>query len=65
MYIYDNGANGVKFDAQSSGNMVDYNNILGHNDADINNADGLSPDVNHNVFGEHDNCGTSTPEGLC
>jgi hypothetical protein len=45
--------------------MVDYNNILGHNDADINNADGLSPDVNHNVFGEHDNCGTSTPEGLC
>src|SRR5919199_1792514 len=48
--IYDNGANGVKFDAQSSGNMVDYNNILGHDDFDINNADGLSPDVNHNVF---------------
>ena len=63
--IYDNGANGVKFDAQSSGNMVDYNNILGHDDFDINNADGLSPDVNHNVFGEHNNCGTSDPEGLC
>src|SRR5919199_543110 len=63
--IYENGQNGVYFNEHSSGNMVDYNNILGHNKADLNNADGLSPDVNHNVFGEHNNCGHSLPPGLC
>ncbi len=63
--MFGNGANGLYLDAQSSLNTVDYNNIFGHEEADINNADGLPTHVNQNSFGENNNCGTSLPGGLC
>ncbi len=63
--LYGNGDYGVSADVQSSGNTFDYITSFGHAKADMNNANGLPLSVNSNNFGEHNNCETSTPAGLC
>jgi parallel beta-helix repeat protein len=63
--MFGNGDNGIVLDSQSSGNKVDYNNVFGHDKADINNANGLAPNVNNNDYGQNNNCLKSTPDGLC
>ena len=63
--MFGNGKNGLFLDALSSGNRVDYNNVFGDDTADINNANGLSPSVNNNSFGQNNNCAVSDPDGLC
>jgi parallel beta-helix repeat protein len=63
--IYSSGKFGIHLTAQSGGNVIDYNNVFGSTGYDMNNADGLSPDVNNNSFGQHNNCETSIPSGLC
>jgi Periplasmic copper-binding protein (NosD) len=59
----DGSQNGVFADAQSSGNKVAMNNIL-HNIIDLNNANGLSTNMNSNSFRDN-NCQVSNPRGLC
>jgi parallel beta-helix repeat protein len=63
--LYGNGDYGVSADVQSSGNTFDYITSFGHAKADMNNANGLPLSINNNNFGEHNNCETSTPAGLC
>jgi nitrous oxidase accessory protein NosD len=55
--------NGVFLDPQSEQNSIAANNVLG-NVLDLNNANGLAPNINQNVF-EDNNCETSNPSGLC
>ena len=63
--MFANGQYGVYLDIMSNENNVDYNTAFGHEDADINNADGQPTNVNQNSFGGNNNCGTSIPGGLC
>ena len=62
--ILGNPGNGVYFDQRSNENEVDYN-IAVENGVDLNNANGLPPDVNANNFGMHNICNVSEPPGLC
>jgi len=62
--VMNNGGIGVHFDPESNENLVNYNIILGHK-ADIDNAGGLSPSINQNMFGTNNICETSLPPGLC
>ena len=59
----DGSQNGAFFDAQSSANNVVANNVL-ENVIDINNANGLHPNINNNQFTEN-NCQVSNPSGIC
>ena len=59
----DGSQNGAFFDAQSSANNVVANNVL-ENVIDINNANGLPPNINNNQFTEN-NCQVSNPSGIC
>jgi parallel beta-helix repeat protein len=63
--VFANGETGIFLDEQSTDNLIDYNNVFAHGEADLNNADGTPTNVNNNNFGENNNCGTSTPAGLC
>ncbi len=63
--IYRNGKNGIFLDAQSFDNYVDFNSVFVHKKADINNANGVPPNINQNNFGENNNCKVSLPDGLC
>jgi parallel beta-helix repeat protein len=63
--VFANGETGIFLDEQSTDNLVDYNNVFAHGEADLNNADGTPTNVNNNNFGQNNNCGTSTPAGLC
>jgi len=63
--MFGNGQYGVYLDIMSNENTIDYNTAFGHEDADINNADGQPTNVNQNSFGGNNNCGTSVPGGLC
>jgi len=63
--VFANGNNGIFLDAQSFDNFVDLNNVFGHAKADINNANGMPVNVNHNNFGENNNCGIGLPGGIC
>jgi Periplasmic copper-binding protein (NosD) len=63
--IYGNGKNGIFLDAQSFDNDVDFNSAFVHEKADINNANGVPPNINQNNFGENNNCKVSLPDGLC
>jgi parallel beta-helix repeat protein len=63
--MFGNGENGIYLDILSNGNTADFNTVFGHEVADLNNDDGRSTNVNQNSFGENNNCGTSTPGGLC
>jgi parallel beta-helix repeat protein len=63
--ILANGETGIFVDAQSTENVIDYNTAIGHDEADMNNANGMPTNINDNSFGENNNCGTSTPAGLC
>jgi parallel beta-helix repeat protein len=59
----EGGQNGLFLDAQSSENTIDMNNVL-HNVIDLNNANGLAPNINVNSYSD-DNCVLSNPSGLC
>jgi parallel beta-helix repeat protein len=59
----DGSQNGAFFDAQSSANNVVANNVL-ENVIDINNANGLPPNINNNQFTDN-NCQVSNPSGIC
>ena len=59
----DGSQNGAFFDAQSSGNNVAANNVL-ENVVDVNNANGLPPNINNNQFTDN-NCQVSNPSGIC
>ncbi len=63
--IFGNGKNGIFLDAQSFDNDVDFNSVFVHKKADINNANGVPPNINQNNFGENNNCKVSLPDGLC
>jgi parallel beta-helix repeat protein len=63
--MFGNGQYGIYMDITSNENTADYNTVFGHEGADINNADGQPTNVNQNSFGGNNNCGTSTPGGLC
>ena len=54
---------GVFLDEQSSDNTINANNVV-QNAVDINNANGLPPNINSNQYAEN-NCGVSNPSGLC
>lgn len=55
--------NAVFLDAQSTENTVQLNNAH-DNVVDVNNANGLAPNVNQNTFSDN-NCQVSNPSGLC
>ena len=59
----EGGQNGLFLDAQSSDNTMNMNNVL-HNVIDLNNANGLAPNINVNSFADN-NCMVSNPSGLC
>jgi len=59
----DGSQNGAFFDAQSSGNSAVANNVL-ENVIDVNNANGLPPNINNNQFTDN-NCQVSNPSGIC
>jgi nitrous oxidase accessory protein NosD len=59
----EGGQNGLFLDAQSSDNTIDMNNVM-HNLIDINNANGLAPNINTDSFADN-NCMVSNPSGLC
>jgi len=59
----EGGQNGLFLDAQSSENTINMNNVL-HNVIDLNNANGLAPNINVNSFADN-NCMVSNPSGLC
>jgi parallel beta-helix repeat protein len=63
--VFGNGDTGIFLNDQSTRNTVDYNIVFGHSEADMNNANGMATNLNHNTFGENNKCGTSTPAGLC
>jgi hypothetical protein len=63
--VFDNGNNGIFLDAQSFTNVVDFNTAFGHDEADLNNSNGVPPNINDNTFGASNNCETSRPGGLC
>jgi parallel beta-helix repeat protein len=63
--MFDNGDNGIYLDILSNENKIDYNTVFGHEVADLNNANGTPINVNQNIFGDNNNCGTSLPGGLC
>ena len=55
--------NAIFLDAQSTENTVQLNNAH-DNVVDINNANGLAPNVNLNTYSDN-NCQVSNPSGLC
>ena len=55
--------NGIFLDPQSHDNVVDSNTAL-KNVQDVNNANSLPANINHNDF-KNNLCTTSTPSGLC
>src|SRR5262245_34937380 len=59
----DGSQNGAFLDAQSSANSVVANNVL-ENVVDVNNANGLPPNINNNQFADN-NCQVSNPSGIC
>ena len=59
----EGGQNGLFLDAQSSENTMNMNNVL-HNVIDLNNANGLAPNINVDSFADN-NCMVSNPSGLC
>jgi parallel beta-helix repeat protein len=59
----DGSQNGAFLDAQSSANSVVANNVL-ENVVDVNNANGLPPNINNNQFTDN-NCQVSNPSGIC
>lgn len=59
----DGSQNGAFLDAQSSANSVVANNVL-ENVVDVNNANGLPPNINNNLFTDN-NCQVSNPSGIC
>jgi parallel beta-helix repeat protein len=63
--MFGNGDNGIYLDILSNENKIDYNTVFSHEVADLNNANGQPINVNQNIFGDNNNCGTSLPGGLC
>jgi parallel beta-helix repeat protein len=63
MNTVEGSTNGIFLDPQSHDNVVDSNTAL-KNVQDLNNANGLPPNINKNDF-KNDLCTTSSPSGLC
>jgi parallel beta-helix repeat protein len=61
--VVEGSTNGIFLDPQSHDNVVDSNTAL-KNVQDLNNANGLPPNINKNDF-KNDLCTTSSPSGLC
>lgn len=61
--IIQGATNGVFIDPQSHDNSVESNTAL-KNVQDINNANGLPTNINHNAF-QNNNCQTAAPSGMC
>jgi len=59
----DGSQNGAFLDAQSSANSVVANNVL-ENVVDVNNANGLPPNINNNQLTTN-NCQGTNPTGIC
>lgn len=55
--------NGVFVDTQSKDNVITHNNAF-QNTLDLNNGNGLPPNINNNSY-QDNNCQTSNPSGLC
>jgi len=55
--------NGVFLDTQSNDNEISFNNVL-DNIVDVNNGNGIAPNINMNNFVKN-NCNTANPSGLC
>jgi parallel beta-helix repeat protein len=55
--------NGIFVDAESNDNRIESNKAQ-RNKVDLNNANGLATNVNHNGFSDN-NCQISNPSGLC
>ncbi len=55
--------NAIFLDQQSEDNEISYNN-LDLNTIDLNNGNGMAPNINNNNFIKN-NCNTSNPSGLC
>ncbi len=64
MNTISGSANGVFIDGQSTNNTVNSNNVMLNTGVDINNANGLPTNINHNLFSDN-HCATSVPRGLC
>jgi parallel beta-helix repeat protein len=63
MNVFSGSTNGFFADPQSHDNVID-SNIALKNVQDINNANGLAPNINHNNY-KNNLCTTSIPSGLC
>ena len=61
--IIQGATNGIFIDPQSHDNAINSNTAL-KNVQDINNANGLPTNINHNDFADN-NCQTATPSGMC
>jgi parallel beta-helix repeat protein len=59
----EGSTNGIFIDPQSNNNVVDSNTAL-KNVEDMNNANGLPTNINHNDY-KNNNCQVSMPSGLC
>jgi parallel beta-helix repeat protein len=55
--------NGIFIDQQSTDNKISDNNAM-KNIIDLNNANGMPPNINSNTF-DGNRCDVSTPSGLC
>lgn len=55
--------NGMFIDSKSTDNIARLNS-LSNNTVDLNNANGLAPNINQNTFSDN-RCKVSNPEGLC
>ena len=64
MNTIQGSVNGIFADGQSTGNIIDSNNVLQNHGVDLNNGNGLPTNINNNVFTDN-NCNTSVPDGLC
>jgi hypothetical protein len=63
MNTVEGSANGIFLDPQSHDNVADSDTAL-KNVQDMNNGNGLPPNINHNDF-INDLCTASSPSGLC
>jgi nitrous oxidase accessory protein NosD len=56
--------NGIFLDGDSNNNVIDRNDAYRNRGVDLNNGNGLSTEINDNIFSGN-NCDTSVPNGLC
>ena len=62
--IIKGSVNGIFIDGQSTLNNVNTNSVTQNTGVDLNNDNGESTNINHNIFTDN-KCNTSEPDGLC